>query len=619
MTSAPGDRVGRWLQVLAGWVMAASAVLFALIALGLLVAMAVGAFRAARGGPHVAWAILIPAAICALLALAGFLMARRLLRPAPVPAGPAPESAGRTTAKRPMYSNVVVFSALCCAACGVWIGSAGGAFSIAAHPAGAVVGGLVGLLLGLILYVDDRSVQRRLKERAQGEARHPEMTPQPPEAARPPSESVAFVMLVIPVVAGVLMWQGEFFHLTARAAALLLFASVLSTAVLGYVDARQLLLRSPATLASSGPPSSRPRLKFGTPIGDPLSTFEIILFLWLLAYPAHFVARRRAGARDFILPALAATVVFLAPTFRAVFFDAGFPSAGSPAAEAHFERGFACAMKGDYDRAIADYTQAIHLNPRYAAAYNNRGNACLQKGDSDKAIADCSKAIELDPQLAEACYNRGLAYIVKGDYDKAIADYTQAIRLDPAMFATYSLRGDAYGAKGDHDKAIADYSKAIELNPRDARAYKSRAFAFYRKGGYDKAIADLTRAIELNPQDAEAYASRGAAYGEKGDLDKAIADDTVTIRLKPTLPTAFRNRGRDYHSRGDHDRAIADFTEAIRLDPGNADGYGLRGKDYSATGDYDKAWADVKKCRELGGTPDPKFIEELTRASGRNE
>ena len=39
-------------------------------------------------------------------------------------------------------------------------------------------------------------------------------------------------------------------------------------------------------------------------------------------------------------------------------------------------RGYAYGKKGDYNRAIADYTQAIELNPNYVEAYNNRG-ACL--------------------------------------------------------------------------------------------------------------------------------------------------------------------------------------------------------------------------------------------------
>ncbi len=69
-----------------------------------------------------------------------------------------------------------------------------------------------------------------------------------------------------------------------------------------------------------------------------------------------------------------------------------------------------------------------------AKAYNNRGNAYDAKGDYDRAIADYTEAIRLDPKYAHAYNNRGNAYGAKGDYDHAIADFDQVIReLDPVV------------------------------------------------------------------------------------------------------------------------------------------------------------------------------------------
>ena len=88
--------------------------------------------------------------------------------------------------------------------------------------------------------------------------------------------------------------------------------------------------------------------------------------------------------------------------------------------------------KGDNDRAIADYNEAIRLDPKDATAYNNRGyRLSANKGDNDRAIADYDEAIRLDPKYAMAFLGRGIAYRAKGDLDRAIADYSEAIRLDP--------------------------------------------------------------------------------------------------------------------------------------------------------------------------------------------
>jgi tetratricopeptide (TPR) repeat protein len=50
------------------------------------------------------------------------------------------------------------------------------------------------------------------------------------------------------------------------------------------------------------------------------------------------------------------------------------------------------AVKGDQDKAIADYTEAVRLKPENARAYFNRGIAYKAKGDLDKAEQDLTKA-----------------------------------------------------------------------------------------------------------------------------------------------------------------------------------------------------------------------------------
>jgi tetratricopeptide (TPR) repeat protein len=81
---------------------------------------------------------------------------------------------------------------------------------------------------------------------------------------------------------------------------------------------------------------------------------------------------------------------------------------------------------------------------RLAFAHNNRGVAYRLKAEYDKAIADFDEAIKLRPDYPNAFNNRGVAYRNKGDLDHAMADYDQSITLKPgcwtcrATFATSS-------------------------------------------------------------------------------------------------------------------------------------------------------------------------------------
>ena len=119
------------------------------------------------------------------------------------------------------------------------------------------------------------------------------------------------------------------------------------------------------------------------------------------------------------------------------------------------------------DRAIADYNEAIRLDPKYRLAFHNRGVAWRDKDDFDRAIADYTEAIRLDPKESDNYNGRGLVWRDKGDFERAITDFTETVRLSPKWSWPHLHRGLSHLYSGALDKALADVSKASELNPRD--------------------------------------------------------------------------------------------------------------------------------------------------------
>ena len=66
-----------------------------------------------------------------------------------------------------------------------------------------------------------------------------------------------------------------------------------------------------------------------------------------------------------------------------------------------------------------------------AQRHHDQGMSLYGSGEYQRAIAEFSQTIELDPQYTEAYYIRGLSYANLGQYERAIQNYDNAIELDP--------------------------------------------------------------------------------------------------------------------------------------------------------------------------------------------
>ncbi|TPK96226.1 MULTISPECIES: tetratricopeptide repeat protein [unclassified Mesorhizobium] len=165
-----------------------------------------------------------------------------------------------------------------------------------------------------------------------------------------------------------------------------------------------------------------------------------------------------------------------------------------------FKQGRALQEKGDYDRAIAEFDQAIDLDPNNAAAYYGRAQSLTLKRNFEQALADYDKAVSLAPTEAKIHADRGLVRMSRHDIDGAYGDFQKALVLDPKNVSGYYGRGVIRKTRGDYDGAIADLSKGIELNPNFARLYEARSKAWEAKGNRKRAEADRNKALSLGAE-----------------------------------------------------------------------------------------------------------------------
>jgi serine/threonine protein kinase/tetratricopeptide (TPR) repeat protein len=286
-------------------------------------------------------------------------------------------------------------------------------------------------------------------------------------------------------------------------------------------------------------------------------------------------------------------------------------------ADAWSHRGIACYFLLRPDQAVTDISRAIKLEPKLASAWNNRGCTYHKYfAQYDKALADFSKAIELEPGLTEAWLNRGETYLGRCQPEKAVADFSKAIKLEPGRAATWNARGSAYAKLRQWEKVIADCSEAVKLDPKLADAWLIRGRAYgehYRQ--YHQAIADLTEAIKVDPQLAAAWLNRGNAYLGLEQPQKALADFTKATEVDAKYAKAWNNRGVVYlKCLAQNEKAVADFSKAIALDQKYASAWLNRGIAYSRLDNPNEAVRDVSRFIELAPNDPQVVLAYLVRA-----
>jgi tetratricopeptide (TPR) repeat protein len=183
-------------------------------------------------------------------------------------------------------------------------------------------------------------------------------------------------------------------------------------------------------------------------------------------------------------------------------------------ASAFRSRGDAYDDKGEYDLALADYAEALALNPGDAEVFNSRGATRTALEQYGSAIEDFDRSVTLSPGRAIPLSNRCFAKAVLGRLEEALTDCNEAIRLHPGRVATFSTRGFVYLKLGRSDEAIADYNVVLNKRADEPYALFGRAAARRMKGDLRGSDGDAVRAVTVKPDIAEYMARIGVRLGE---------------------------------------------------------------------------------------------------------
>jgi tetratricopeptide (TPR) repeat protein len=258
-----------------------------------------------------------------------------------------------------------------------------------------------------------------------------------------------------------------------------------------------------------------------------------------------------------------------------------------------------------------------------AQAYALRAKIWQALHEYEKALADFDEAIRRDPKQATFYCDRGTAHSYKRQDDQAIADYSEAIRLDPKFATAYVRRAYAWRAKAKYDTAMADCDEALRINPSFAAGRMAKAAVWNQSRQYGLAISECGEAIRLDPNFAMAFAGRGYAWQLKKEYAKALSDYNEAIRLAPKTAATYMNRGTVHDAMEQYDLSLQDYDAAARLSPKSFTPLVARAWVRATCPDpryrdANKSLKDAKKACELAEWKDGNCLEVLAAAYAEN-
>ena len=186
---------------------------------------------------------------------------------------------------------------------------------------------------------------------------------------------------------------------------------------------------------------------------------------------------------------------------------------GESPADELFTLGVIHANAGEYELAVAAFSQALELEPNDFEVMLNRAESSLVLGNLEQAIADSSRCIG-DQDFSLAGYHcRGRAYLKMSRFEDALQDFNAAFELSEFELK-YFYRGLAQLGLGNHQKAIRDFTTALVKAPNYIDIYLARSHAYERAGDQKRAQADIADAIRRDGEliDAKARAQSLAKW-----------------------------------------------------------------------------------------------------------
>lgn len=244
--------------------------------------------------------------------------------------------------------------------------------------------------------------------------------------------------------------------------------------------------------------------------------------------------------------------------------------AEGPRAQIHVSRGDTALSRNDLQAALAEFREAVKLDPLLADAHTKLGLTYKATGELEKAADSLESAVRLDPQNFKSTFELGEVYRMLNRFSQAVRAYVLACRLQPENFDSHYRLASCYHQAGEQDQAIEAYNQALRINPRSAQAWSNLGALQDMKGKPYEAIQSYKRSLECDTDQPGVLVNLATVYVNQERFDAAQRALESAIRMAPNLSAAHERLGYCLWRENKLDDATVAYRKSIAADAHNA-------------------------------------------------
>ena len=180
----------------------------------------------------------------------------------------------------------------------------------------------------------------------------------------------------------------------------------------------------------------------------------------------------------------------------------------------HLISGLINFVSGLNELAQTDYLRAIALQRNNGEAYRRLGKVYEKIGRLNEALAEFHQAVEVEP--GRATYRLVLAnfYFQRGDYQEALPHYRKAVELAPKSSVSHNALGADLGELGQFAEAEKELLESIALKD-SFDAELALGTILLDAGKNPEAISRFERAKAIGPENGGLWLDLGLAYSRQ--------------------------------------------------------------------------------------------------------